>query len=122
MAEVPHRFGSERKEETGIKNLKIKYNKILGYFIEVTKSALDMVPERYIRKQKRWLARRSFTIELKEMESKILNAHDEANSLQLKLYDNLIENFKKYTSLLLEVSEIVSRIDVLRTCKICNRK
>lgn len=105
---------AKEKEETGIKNLKIKYNKILGYFIEVTKSALDMVPERYIRKQTLVGSERFFTIELKEMESKILNAHDEANSLQLKLYDNLIENFKKYTSLLLEVSEIVSRIDVLQ--------
>lgn len=105
---------AKEKEETGIKNLKIKYNKILGYFIEVTKSALDMVPERYIRKQTLVGSERFFTIELKEMESKILNAHDEANSLQLKLYGNLIENFKKYTSLLLEVSEIVSRIDVLQ--------
>ena len=105
---------AKEKEETGIKNLKIKYNKILGYFIEVTKSSLDMVPERYIRKQTLVGSERFFTIELKEMESKILNAHDEANSLQLKLYDNLIENFKKYTSLLLEISEIVSRIDVLQ--------
>lgn len=105
---------AKEKEETGIKNLKIKYNKILGYFIEVTKSALDMVPDRYIRKQTLVGSERFFTIELKEMESKILNAHEEANSLQLKLYGNLIENFKRHTSLLLKVSEIVSEIDVLQ--------
>lgn len=105
---------AKEKEETGIKNLKIKYNKILGYFIEVTKSALDMVPDRYIRKQTLVGSERFFTIELKEMESKILNAHEEANSLQLKLYSNLIENFKRHTSLLLKVSEIVSEIDVLQ--------
>ncbi len=105
---------AKEKEETGIKNLKIKYNKILGYFIEVTKSALDMVPDRYIRKQTLVGSERFFTIELKEMESKILNAHEEANSLQLKLYGNLIENFKRHTSLLLKVSEIVSVIDVLQ--------
>lgn len=105
---------AKEKEETGIKNLKIKYNKILGYFIEVTKSALDMVPDRYIRKQTLVGSERFFTIELKEMESKILNAHEEANSLQLKLYGNLIENFKRHTSILLKVSEIVSEIDVLQ--------
>lgn len=105
---------AKEKEETGIKNLKIKYNKILGYFIEVTKSSLDMVPDRYIRKQTLVGSERFFTIELKEMESKILNAHEEANSLQLKLYGNLIENFKRHTSLLLKVSEIVSEIDVLQ--------
>lgn len=105
---------AKEKEKTGIKNLKIKYNKILGYFIEVTKSALDMVPDRYIRKQTLVGSERFFTIELKEMESKILNAHEEANSLQLKLYGNLIENFKRHTSLLLKVSEIVSEIDVLQ--------
>ncbi len=105
---------AKEKEETGIKNLKIKYNKILGYFIEVTKSALDMVPDRYIRKQTLVGSERFFTIELKEMESKILNAHEEANSLQLKLYGNLIENFKRHTSLLLKISEIVSEIDVLQ--------
>lgn len=105
---------AKEKEETGIKNLKIKYNKILGYFIEVTKSSLDMVPDRYIRKQTLVGSERFFTIELKEMESKILNAHEEANSLQLKLYGNLIENFKRHTSILLKVSEIVSEIDVLQ--------
>lgn len=105
---------AKEKEETGIKNLKIKYNKILGYFIEVTKSALDMVPDRYIRKQTLVGSERFFTIELKEMESKILNAHEEANNLQLKLYGNLIENFKRHTSILLKVSEIVSEIDVLQ--------
>lgn len=105
---------AKEKEETGIKNLKIKYNKILGYFIEVTKSSLDMVPDRYIRKQTLVGSERFFTIELKEMESKILNAHEEANNLQLKLYGNLIENFKRHTSLLLKVSEIVSEIDVLQ--------
>lgn len=105
---------AKEKEETGIKNLKIKYNKILGYFIEVTKSALDMVPDRYIRKQTLVGSERFFTIELKEMESKILNAHEEANSLQLKLYGNLIENFKRHTSLLLKVSENISEIDVLQ--------
>ena len=105
---------AKEKEKTGIKNLKIKYNKILGYFIEVTKSSLDMVPDRYIRKQTLVGSERFFTIELKEMESKILNAHEEANSLQLKLYGNLIENFKRHTSLLLKVSEIVSEIDVLQ--------
>lgn len=103
---------SER-ELTGIKNLKVKYNKILGYFIEVTKSSLDMVPERYIRKQTLVGSERFFTMELKEMESKILNAHDEANSLQQKLFKNLISNFKNYSVIISNLSDIISQIDVI---------
>ena len=67
---------SKEKEKTGIKNLKIKYNKIFGYFIEVTKSNLDLVPDYYIRKQTLANAERYITEELKEVEDKVLKADD----------------------------------------------
>lgn len=82
----------KEKERTGISKLRIKYNKILGYFIEVTKSYIDNVPEDYIRKQTLVGSERYFTVELKEMESKILSAHDDALSLQAKIFDEL-KNF-----------------------------
>lgn len=82
----------KEKERTGISKLRVKYNKILGYFIEVTKSYIDNVPDDYIRKQTLVGSERYFTVELKEMESKILSAHDDALSLQAKIFDEL-KNF-----------------------------
>ncbi|WP_296557541.1 DNA mismatch repair protein MutS [uncultured Acetobacterium sp.] len=64
------------RERTGIKNLKVKYNRVFGYFIEITKSNFDQVPEDYIRKQTLANAERYFTPELKEMENKILGAQE----------------------------------------------
>ena len=81
----------KEKERTGIKNLKIKYNKILGFFIEVTKSNLSLVPEEYIRKQTLVGSERYFSMELKDMESKILGSKDDALRLQLKIYNELKE-------------------------------
>ncbi|ERT56859.1 DNA mismatch repair protein MutS [Peptoniphilus koenoeneniae] len=82
----------KEKARTGISKLRVKYNKILGYFIEVTKSYIDNVPDYYIRKQTLVGSERYFTVELKEMESKILSAHDDALSLQAKIFDEL-KNF-----------------------------
>ena len=74
------------KEATGIKNLKIGYNKVFGYFIEVTKSQIDMVPARYIRKQTLSNCERYITEELKDMESVILGASDKLCSLEYELF------------------------------------
>ena len=67
------------KEQTGIKNLKISYNKVFGYYIEVTKSNLKMVPDRYVRKQTLTNGERYITEELKEIESTILRFTREAS-------------------------------------------
>lgn len=82
-------FEEKERKNTGIKNLKVKYNKILGYFIEVTKSFTDKVPNSYIRKQTLVGSERYFSIELKEMESKLLVSKDEALKLQMKIYSDL---------------------------------
>ena len=80
------RILSREKEETGIKNLKIGYNKVFGYYIEVTKSFADLVPDRYIRKQTLANCERYITEELKELEAKILGAQDKLCSLEYEIF------------------------------------
>ena len=106
-------FEMNEREKTGIKNLRIKYNKILGYFIEITKSNLDLIPDEYIRKQTLVGSERYFSIKLKEMESKLLISKDEALRLQLeilnKLKNFLLNNIIKFQ----ELAKVISEIDVL---------
>lgn len=82
------------KEQTGIKGLKIGYNKVFGYYIEVTKSNLSLVPDRYIRKQTLTGGERYITEELKELESKILGAEEKVVSLEYKLFTQIREQIK----------------------------
>ena len=106
-------FEMNEREKTGIKNLRIKYNKILGYFIEITKSNLDLIPDEYIRKQTLVGSERFFSIKLKEMESKLLISKDEALRLQLEILNKLkfflLNNIIKFQ----ELAKVISEIDVL---------
>lgn len=77
------------KESTGIKNLKIGYNKVFGYYIEVTNGQKDLVPYNYIRKQTTTNAERYITEELKNLESKILNAQEQKLTLEFKLFEKI---------------------------------
>ncbi|MFR8018121.1 MAG: hypothetical protein ACLU7M_01255 [Mediterraneibacter gnavus] len=77
---------SEEREKTGIKNLKIKYNKVFGYYLEVTNSFKDMVPDYYTRKQTLANAERYIIPELKELEDTILGAEDKLYALEYELY------------------------------------
>ena len=76
----------KERELTGIRNLRIQYNKVFGYYIEVTKSFLSQVPDRYIRKQTLTNAERFMTPELKEMEQKIIGAQEQSVRLELRLF------------------------------------
>ena len=76
-------MSKQEKDKTGITSLKIKYNKVFGYYIEVTKSHYDKVPQHYIRKQTMVNAERYFTPELKEYEQKIINAEDKRKAIEL---------------------------------------
>ena len=80
---------SEEKEKTGIKTLKVKYNKVFGYYLEVSKSFIDMVPADYIRKQTLSNAERYTTEKLKELEDTILNAQDKLCSLEYDLFEEI---------------------------------
>ena len=79
------------REATGIKNLKVQYNRVFGYFIEVTKSYYDMVPEHYIRKQTLANCERYMTQELKEIEQKIMGAQEQSVRLELLLFNEIRE-------------------------------
>ena len=80
------------RQETGIPKLKIGYNHVFGYFIEVSNSYKNMVPESYIRKQTLTTGERYITQELKELESKILGAHERLIALEHRLFDELLES------------------------------
>ncbi|MDO5041871.1 MAG: DNA mismatch repair protein MutS, partial [Peptoniphilus sp.] len=106
-------FENDQREKTGIKNLRVKYNKILGYFIEVTKSFVDKVPSTYIRKQTLVGSERYFSIELKEMEAKLLSSKDDALTLQLSIFDELKKYLSENIKNIQELSKTVSLVDVL---------
>lgn len=100
-------------ERTQINSLKIAFNNVFGYYIEVTKTHLDKVPNDYIRKQTLANAERFITEELKELESKILNAEERLIKLETELFIQIREKIAEYASMLLEVSDSIAEIDVL---------
>lgn len=104
---------AKEKEETGIKNLKISFNKVFGFYIEVTKSQLDQVPYRYQRKQTLVGGERFITPELKELESKILGSEEKAIKLEQKLYSLLIDDLKAYVGKIKKISQDIALIDCL---------
>jgi DNA mismatch repair protein MutS len=102
-------------ERTGIKSLKIRFNKVFGYFIEVTKSNLAQVPDDYIRKQTVVNGERFITPELKECEHKILGAEDKSIALEYELFLELREEVITHTAVLQQTAAAVAEIDVLAT-------
>ncbi|MHA1311623.1 MAG: DNA mismatch repair protein MutS [Candidatus Helarchaeota archaeon] len=97
---------------TGIKSLKVKYNKIFGYFIEVTKPNLHLVPKNYIKKQTLVNSERFFTEELKSWEEKILNAEEQVNELEYELFLKILGEIKKYILPIQATSDLISEIDI----------
>lgn len=100
-------------EQTGIKNLKIKFNRVFGYMIEVPKSNIDKVPNRYIRKQTIANNERYITEELKEIESKILNSEENAQRLETEIFDYVKSTLNQNIKLLLDASASIAEIDFL---------
>ena len=103
----------EEKEKTGIKNLKVGFNKVFGYYLEVTKSFLDQVPERYIRKQTLTNAERYITEELKNLENQILGAEERVVNLEYNAFTQIREEIAKNIRRLQKTSEAVASLDVL---------
>lgn len=104
---------AKEKKETGIKNLKIGYNKVFGYFIEVTKSYLSQVPERYIRKQTLTGAERYITEELKDLEEKTLGAQEKLIDLEYKVFGEIRSKIASQIQRIQKTANIVSILDVL---------
>ena len=104
--------GRER-EATGIKNMKIKYNKVFGYFIEITKSNLNMVPEHYIRKQTLSNSERYITPELKKYEDTIINSKAKIEDLEYHLFKEVSRKVKEHRKILSKLAERLAYIDVM---------
>ncbi len=100
------------RQATGIKTLKVGYNKVFGYYIEVTKSNTDRVPEHYIRKQTLVNAERYITPEMKEAEVRLLNAEEEIHTIELRLYRDILDQIGAYSESLLRTASLLARLDV----------
>ena len=101
------------KEETGIKSLKIGYNKVFGYYIEVRHSGTDLVPDRYIRKQTLANAERYITEELKEFETKILGAQEKIVNIEYNLFTEVRETIKTRLTEIQSTAHEIAIVDVL---------
>ncbi len=100
------------RERTGIKNLKVKYNKVFGYYFEVTKSYLHLVPEDYMRKQTLTNAERYTTPRLKELEDTILNAEDKLCSLEYDVFCEIRDQIAAQVERIQTTAKAVGRLDV----------
>ena len=106
--------GRER-EKTGIANLKVSYNKVFGYFIEITKKHLSKVPEGYIRKQTVATGERYISQELKEYEDKILGAEEKIKNIEYQIFEEIRKRVAEEGKRILKMAGIISEIDVLST-------
>ena len=104
---------SKEREATGIKNLKVGYNKVFGYYLEVSKSFVNMVPDRFIRKQTLSTGERYITDELKEIESTILGAQDKVVNLEYEIFTKIREKIATQIERLQMSSNAVATIDTL---------
>ena len=103
---------ASEKEKTGIKNLRIKYNKVFGYYLEVTNSFKDMVPDYFIRKQTLTNAERYITPELKELEDTILGSEDRLTSLEYELFKAVRDHLADNVARIQRTAKAVAKIDV----------
>ncbi len=117
---------AREKERTGIKNLKVRYNKVFGYYIEVTNSFKDLVPEDYIRKQTLTNAERFITEELKEIEKRVLSAKDRVVQFEYELFDEIrksiagqLERFRKTSAAIAALDAICSLSNIAAQNNYC---
>lgn len=112
----------EEKLKTGISSLKVGYNRIFGYYIEVTKANLHMVPETYIRKQTLVGGERFITPELKEYESKILGSEERLKNIEYHIFQEIIERIQQEASLLIRTAYSLSVIDFLASLAVVAKR
>ena len=111
MASIEQR----EKEATGIKTLKVAYNKVFGYYIEVSKSFIDQVPDRFVRKQTLTNCERYITQELKEMENTIFSADEKLVSLEYQIFDSLRAFVSDNRERIRKSASLIAEIDVYRS-------
>ena len=103
---------TKERERTGIKNMKIKFNKVFGYYLEVTNSYKDLVPEDYIRKQTLTNAERYITPELKELEETILGAEEKLTALEYELFSQVRDHIASQVLRIQKTAKAVAKLDV----------
>ena len=106
---------SKEREATGIRNLRVQYNKVFGYYIEVTRSFLGQVPERYIRKQTLTNAERFMTPELKEIEQKIIGAQEQSVRLELQMFNEIRDRIAADIGSIQKTAEALKKLDVFQS-------
>lgn len=106
-------FAEREREKTGIKTLKVGENKVFGYFIEITNTYRNMIPENYVRKQTLTGAERYITEELKKHEDDVLSARFKATELEYKMFTDFREYSKEFVTKIREIADCVAKADVL---------
>ena len=109
---------AKEKEQTGIKNLKVGYNKVFGYYIEVSKSNVGLVPDRYIRKQTLTTGERYITEELKNLENQILGAEERVIQIEYNVFVEVREKIERQLQRIQKTANVISILDVL--CSFAN--
>ncbi len=104
---------AKERHATGIKNLRVGHNKVYGYYLEVSKGALDSVPERYMRKQTLTTGERYSTTELQDAESLILNAEEELSALEQRIFEGIVESVAAEERRLRALAQGLAALDVL---------
>ena len=110
------------REKTGIKTLRVSYNRVFGYYIEVTKSLIDLVPDRYIRKQTLTNCERYITEELKELESSMLGASDKVVKLEYDLFVKIRQHLCENIARIRAAADGISRLDALLSLAVAAEK
>ncbi|RME64277.1 MAG: DNA mismatch repair protein MutS, partial [Nitrospirae bacterium] len=118
---IAHLEERERKR-TGISSLKIGYNKVFGYYIEVTKPNLHLVPPDYIRKQTLVGAERFITEELKDYENKVLGAEERLKALEAEVFKEIIERARAFGDALVETAQAIAELDFLLSLAVVARR
>ena len=121
-ADGRHKKEAKEKERTGIRNLKVGYTKVFGYYIEITKSFLKQVPENYIRKQTLTGAERFITEELKQIEDKILGSEEKVIALEYEEFTKIRNEIAKNIERLQLSANTISNVDVLTSLAIVAEK
>ncbi len=104
-------FETRERERTGISSLKVRYNRMLGFYIEVTKPNLHLVPEEYIRKQTLSNAERFVTPELKKIEEEILYAEEKAKRIEMTIFDEIVVKVGEYKETIEEAAKFIAQLD-----------
>ncbi|OHB87089.1 MAG: DNA mismatch repair protein MutS [Planctomycetes bacterium RIFCSPHIGHO2_02_FULL_40_12] len=108
-------FQSQETDRTGISSLKVGYNKVFGYYIEITNVHKDRIPETYIRKQTLKHAERYITPELKEYETKVLTADERAKDMEYEAFQRIREEVSAYTERMQKTADVIAHLDGLST-------